>query len=138
MEALDLRTWLTVILKHKIVDLIRRQAREVEIPRDDDGEEDWEALFQADGHWAEPPHEWETPENEAELAQLRRILVECTDDLKPALARIFNLREVAGLETEEICKELNITATNCWVLLHRARWFLRKCLELNGFSGATT
>jgi len=40
------------------------------------------------------------------------------------------------METEEICKELGITPTNCWVLLHRARLFLRECLESNGFSGA--
>lgn len=131
------RTWLTGILKHKIIDLIRSQAREVEIPRDEDGGEDWEALFRADGHWAHPPREWKSPENEAELAQLRVVLLECTDGLKPAMARVFSLREVVGLETEEICKELNISPTNCWVLLHRARLFLRECLELNGFSGAS-
>ena len=132
------RTWLTGILKHKIIDLIRRQAREVEMPRDEDGAEDWEALFKADGHWASPPREWRSPENEAQLAQLRLILLECTDGLKPAMARVFSLREVVGLETEEICKELNISPTNCWVLLHRARLFLRECLELNGFSGASS
>lgn len=131
-----LRTWLTGILKHKIIDLIRRQAREVEIPRDADDEEDWEALFQADDHWVSPAREWRSPENETELAQLRVILLQCIDGLKPAMARVFSLREVVGLETDEICKELNISPTNCWVLLHRARLFLRACLELNGFSGA--
>jgi len=52
------------------------------------------------------------------------------------MAQVFSLREVAGLETAEICKELDITPTNCWVLLHRARLFMRQCLELNGFSKA--
>ena len=132
-----LRTWLTGILKHKIIDAIRHQARAAEIPRDEAGDEDWEALFKADGHWAQAPHEWKNPENEAELAQLRVILLECADGLKPAMARVFSLREVVGLETEEICKELSISATNCWVLLHRARLFLRECLELNGFSRAS-
>ena len=56
--------------------------------------------------------------------------------LKPDMAQVFSLREVAGLETEEICKELDITPTNCWVLLHRARLFMRQCLELNGFTKA--
>ena len=128
------RTWLTGILKHKIVDAIRRQARETDLPRDEAGEEDVDALFKNDGHWASAPREWKNPEKEAELAQLRLILLECTDGLKPAMAQVFRLREVAGLETEEICKELNISPTNCWVLLHRARLFLRECLELNGFS----
>lgn len=130
------RTWLTGILKHKIIDAIRRQAREVHMPNDLDGDEDVDALFEADGHWAAAPREWKNPEKEAGLAQLRLILLECTDGLKPTMAQVFSLREVAGMETEEICKELNISPTNCWVLLHRARLFLRACLELNGFSGS--
>ena len=130
------RTWLTGILKHKIIDLIRRQAREIEVPRDEDGSEDWDALFKADGHWESPPREWRSPETEAELTQLRVVLLECADQLKPAMSRVFSLREVVGMETEEICKELNISPTNCWVLLHRARLFLRECLDLYGFTGA--
>ena len=128
------RTWLTGILKHKIIDLIRRQVREVELPRDADGEEAVDSLFQQDGHWAEPIRPWGNPDTEAELSQLRRVLDECADRLKPTMAHVFSLREVAGMETAEICKELGITPTNCWVLLHRARLFMRQCLELNGFS----
>lgn len=130
------RTWLTAILRHKIVDIIRRSVREVEIPRDAEGEEAVDALFQRDGHWAEPLRPWGNPETEAQLTQLRRVLDECAARLKPVMAQVFSLREVAGMETDEICKELGITPTNCWVLLHRARLFLRQCLELNGFSGA--
>jgi len=130
------RTWLTGILKHKIVDLIRRNVREVEIPRDAEGEEAIDLLFKQDGHWAEPLRPWGNPHTEAETGQLRRVLNECADRLKPLMAQVFSLRELAGMETEEICKELNITPTNCWVLLHRARLFMRQCLELNGFSKA--
>jgi RNA polymerase sigma-70 factor (ECF subfamily) len=130
------RTWLTGILKHKIVDQVRRQVREVELPRDQDGEEAVDLLFKQDGHWAEPLRPWGNPDTEAELSQLRRVLDECADRLKPVMAQVFSLREVAGLETAEICKQLDITPTNCWVLLHRARLFMRQCLELNGFSKA--
>lgn len=129
------RTWLTGILKHKIVDQIRRQMRETEIPRDADGEEALDSLFAPSGHWAEPLRPWGNPQSEAELSQLRRVLDLCADRLKPTMAQVFSLREVSGMETEEICKELNISATNCWVLLHRARLFMRECLEKNGFSG---
>jgi len=130
------RTWLTGILKHKIVDLIRRQLREVELPHDQDGDEAVDLLFKQDDHWAEPLRPWGNPHAEAELSQLRRVLEECADRLKPVMAQVFSLREVAGLATEEICKELDITPTNCWVLLHRARLFMRQCLELNGFARA--
>ncbi|HJX58630.1 MAG TPA: sigma factor-like helix-turn-helix DNA-binding protein [Thiobacillus sp.] len=47
------------------------------------------------------------------------MLDECADRLKPVMAQVFSLREVAGMETEEICKELDRSPTNCWVLLHR-------------------
>ncbi len=130
------RTWLTGILKHKIVDQIRRQVREVELPRDEEGEEAVDRLFHQDGHWAEPVRAWGNPLAETELNQMRRLLDLCADRLKPVMAQVFSLREVAGMETEEICKELNITSTNCWVLLHRARLFMRHCLELNGLSKA--
>ena len=128
------RTWLTGILKHKIVDQVRRQIRETDIPRDAEGEEALDSLFRPDGHWAAPVRAWGNPHTEAELSQLRRVLDLCADRLKPGMAQVFSLREIAGMETEEICKELGITPTNCWVLLHRARLFMRHCLELNGFS----
>ena len=49
-------------------------------------------------------------------------------------ARAFLMREHLGLETDEICKELAITSTNCWVMLYRARMTLRECLEATWFS----
>ena len=128
------RTWLTGILKHKIVDVIRRQVREVALPHDQNGDEAIDLLFKEDGHWAEPIRPWGNPDAELERAELRRVLDECADRLKPAMAQVFSLREVAGMETAEICKELGITPTNCWVLLHRARLFMRQCLEMNGFA----
>jgi RNA polymerase sigma-70 factor (ECF subfamily) len=105
------RSWLTGILKHKIVDLMRRRVREVELARDEDGEEAVDSQFRPDGHWAEPLRPWGNPQAEAELSQLRRVLDECADRLRPVMAQVFSLREVAGMETEEICKELNITPT---------------------------
>ncbi len=44
------------------------------------------------------------------------------------------LREMEGLPTEEICQVMQITATNCWTMLYRARTALRNCLESNWFS----
>jgi RNA polymerase sigma-70 factor (ECF subfamily) len=125
------RTWLTGILKHKVVDIIRQQAREVTAP-DGEGEDDpqdWEALFDETGHWNQPMRDWKTPESELETSRIRQALQDCIDQLKPNLGRIFALRELTGLPTEEICKDLNITATNAWVMLHRAKLFLRECLE---------
>ena len=58
----------------------------------------------------------------------------CLAALPKRNADAFVYREIDGLNTEKICKLLGITATNCWVILYRARKLLRRCLELAGFN----
>ncbi len=126
----SLRTWLTGILKHKIVDAIRRSSREPAMaigPEDDVSE--FDALFDPRGHWSEAPSAWERPDSALERSQFLAALEACLEQLPARTARAFMMREHMGLETEEICKELGITATNCWVMLYRARMALRLCLE---------
>lgn len=128
------RTWLTGILKHKIMDQFRRQQREApleapdEVAADDPGMEEF---FQDDGHWAEQPHAWREPGTLLQQNQFLQVLQECMDRLPSKLARIFMLREIEESDNEEICKELEISPTNAWVMLYRARMGLRKCLEMN-------
>lgn len=128
------RTWLTGILKHKIIDQFRRQQRETtledpdEVAVDDAGMEDF---FLDDGHWAEPPQAWREPGNLLQQNQFLEVLQACLDRLPKKLARIFLLREIEESDNEEICKELEISPTNAWVMLYRARMGLRKCLEMN-------
>ena len=57
----------------------------------------------------------------------------CLEKLPPNTARVFMMREVMELESDEICKELSITPTNLWVIMYRARMSLRECLEQNWF-----
>ncbi len=127
----NLRTWLTGILKHKIVDAIRKAAREQPLPEDEDG---LDGLFDQSGHWIDPPQEWRNPEASLEASQFFARLEECLARLPAKTARAFMMREHLGLETAEICKELAVTATHCWVLLHRARLGLRECLQTNWFA----
>ena len=125
----NLRTWLTGILKHKIVDAIRKQGRETPIESD----EALEALFDANEHWKAFPPAWEDPDRSLEQKQFFAALEMCLEGLPAKTARAFMMREHLGLETDEICKELAITSTHCWVLLYRARMALRQCLEKNWF-----
>jgi RNA polymerase sigma-70 factor (ECF subfamily) len=131
----NLRTWLTGILKHKIVDAIRRQSRERPASeREAGGEEgEFDALFDHRGHWEEAPDAWQQPEGSLQQKQFLAALEECLRALPERTARVFMMREHLGLETSEICKELGISATHCWVMLHRARMALRLCLEMNWF-----
>ena len=128
----NLRTWLTGILKHKIVDAIRRASREA--PAAGEGEDaDFDSLFDERGHWREAPAAWENPDGALEQKQFFAALEMCLERLPARTARAFLMREHLGVETEAICKELGITPTHCWVLLHRARMALRLCLEAGWF-----
>ena len=132
------KTWLTGILKHKIIDQLRRQAREQPLERPDEESVDSDrevadGLFGEDGHWQAFPADWEAPERSLESAQFWAVFEMCVQDMPARAARVFVMREILELTTEEICKELGITATNCWVMLHRARLALRGCHETKWF-----
>jgi RNA polymerase sigma-70 factor (TIGR02943 family) len=131
----QLKTWLVGILKHKVIDILRQRQREVSLATDDgDGSEELEALaFKADGHFVNEPADWGNPEQELNSRQFFAILEACAEKLPPAMGRVFLMREWLELPSEEICKELQLTATNLYVQLHRARLRLRECLELNWF-----
>lgn len=127
------RTWLTGILKHKIIDLIRKKNRETVVSDliDESTNASIDDFFDAAGHWIDKPQAWDMPENALEQKQFLSVLQGCIDKLPAKLAQLFMLRDVHETDNEEICKALNITPTNAWVMLYRARMGLRKCLEFN-------
>lgn len=135
----SLKTWLTGILKHKIVDAIRKRQREplaLAAFNEELDLDDFDALFNDRGAWDSPPADWGDPEQALNRSQFFDVLDLCLTKLPANTARVFVMREVMELETEEICKELTITANNLWVILYRARMSLRLCLEQNGFAGS--
>jgi RNA polymerase sigma-70 factor (ECF subfamily) len=131
----QLKTWLVGILKHKLIDQIRRHGRELSATAsEEDGVDLDELLFHPDGHWREMPRDWGDPEAALRQADFMRVLEACVEQLPGQQGRLFMMREWLELDTEEICKVLAITPTNLWVMLHRARLRLRECLQLNWFS----
>ncbi|HWD21707.1 MAG TPA: sigma-70 family RNA polymerase sigma factor [Burkholderiales bacterium] len=127
----NLRTWLTGILKHKIIDALRRLAREAPLAED---EGELEALFDQRGHWRDAPGDWEDPDALLGRKQFLEALERCLAGLPQKSAQAFMMREHLGFETDDICKELGVTPTHCWVLLYRARMALRECLQQNWFA----
>jgi RNA polymerase sigma-70 factor (TIGR02943 family) len=131
----QLKTWLIGILKHKVVDQLRRATREVASSDEETGDLS-DDLFDDTGHWRSPPADWGNPEASLGRSQFFQVLELCIDKLPGKLGRVFMMREWLELETDEICKELQITPTNLWVMLHRARLRLRECLEITWFAEA--
>ncbi|MGE5161354.1 MAG: sigma-70 family RNA polymerase sigma factor [Betaproteobacteria bacterium] len=132
----QLKTWVVGILKHKIIDHFRRARREVSADAGIEAAEveTFDELFAQDGHRASMPLEWGDPERSLERTQFFDVLQACLDHLPASLGRIFMMREWLDYDTGEICKELGITPTNCFVMLYRARMRLRECLEMNWFA----
>jgi len=136
-ENSSVRTWLIGILKHKIMDEFRRQSRQG--PTSNSADDVFETIekqqmaeiFTGTGHWNHPVEEWGTPEQDLFHNEFWVFIESCTAGLSPHMARLFILRDLWGLETKEICKELDITPTNLWTTLHRARLGMRQCLEKN-------
>lgn len=128
------RTWLVSILKRKIIDYYRKinskkgQA-EVRMSFYEDGDNE--------GNWIEErvPQSWDNmTDKDIENAELKRQIEICIDNLPEKYAMVFRMKTIQEFETEEICKELNITASNLWVIIHRARTQLRSCMEANWFN----
>lgn len=129
----QLRTWLVGILKHKLIDQLRRQSREATVLTTDDEADLDEALFRADGHWREAPRDWGDPEHHLRQRQFIEVLEACVEHLPATQGRVFMMREWLELSSDDICKQLSISSTNLWVLLHRARLRLRDCLQQRWF-----
>ena len=127
----SLRTWLTGILKHKIIDSIRKTSREQSLDQFESSPDDMDGLFAVDGHYADKPANWGNPEDSLSRQRFFEAFRLCMESLPKTTAQAFAMREVMGMETQEICTTLRITSSNCWVLLYRARMRLRECLERN-------
>jgi RNA polymerase sigma-70 factor (ECF subfamily) len=138
----SLKTWVFSILRNKIIDAIRGRSREVSLNEAFGDEADLgeveNASFAADGHWdpSVRPGVWADPEASLEQARFWVVFEACLENLPAKTGRVFMMREFLGFDTDEICKELGMTPSNCWVVLHRARLALRACLEQRWFAGA--
>lgn len=134
-----LKTWVFSILKNKIIDALRGRERSVNISalavEEEEFEQAFDRLFKENGHWspASKPGDWGDPEETLRQSQFWTVFDACLNHLAESTARIFMMREFLDFEVEEICSELGISSSNCYVILHRARHNLRGCLERTWF-----
>lgn len=127
------RTWLISILKRKIIDYYRKinskkGKAEVRMSYNSD--------IESEGDWLEErvadPFD-KTAEDTIENTELGFAINNCLEKLPTKQAQVFEMKTILNYETEAICNELNITASNLWVIIHRARTAMAGCLEKNWF-----
>lgn len=133
------RAWLFGILRHKLVDFYRLKGRELplanlETPLPEEQNAFGSAGVGKDG-WLKglAPKAWETPEGILVTKEFQEVLRSCLSRLPLKVAQAFVMREIDGVSCEEICKDLGESQNNVWVMLHRARMALRRCLEVRWF-----
>lgn len=134
------RTWLVGILKHKLVDHFRKTSREVPFDPAETDLSEFDPLFERTdefkNHWHDTlsPRIWRSsPEKALEQDEFFGVLQNCLAKLPERVANCFAMREMNGLESDEICEILGLTSNNFWVMMHRARMSLRRCIEINWF-----
>ena len=134
------RTWLTGIMKHKVLDHFRRLARTPELQMPEQEEVNDLDCFETTGawrgHWREDQAPMSWPVDAVSLLESREfseVFERCLLALPAQMAMAFSLREIDGMSTEEICEILDISPNHLWVILHRARAKLRRLLEVEWF-----
>jgi RNA polymerase sigma-70 factor, ECF subfamily len=138
------KAWLFGILRHKMVDHFRRKSREIEVADLEPGNPEEEGFFHTSGPgkdgWIRQvaPQSWDAPDESLVSKEFQAAFSGCISQLPERTAQVFLLREVDGVSSEEICKDLSVSANNLWVMLHRARIALRRCLEVHWFGHAKT
>ena len=125
------RTWLSGILRHKVLDYFRKSSRERQL------KDEWKGIsaatngqFDERGRWQVPAKEWTAPEESLAQAEFFGVLNGCLDKLPERLRTAFALQELDGVDSDQLVETLNIsTKNNLWVMLSRARQRMRQCLQ---------
>ena len=124
----SVRSWLTSILRNRLIDHFRKSSRE-----GPQNEVDLDLFFESDGHWrAEQARV--NPERHCQFRDLMKVVGVCLDELNERARRIFTLVEFEGMEPCELVESFGLSPENVRVILHRARVKLRACVLKGGIA----
>ena len=129
------RTWLVSILKNKIIDYYRKKKSDKSVPLfNEEGRSELDSYFDHEGEWksSAKPASWSgTGYHALRSKEFQEILRRCLSKLSEHGKAVFIAKYIDELDSEEICKDLEITASNYWVIMHRAKLQIRQCVEKN-------
>jgi RNA polymerase sigma-70 factor (ECF subfamily) len=126
--------WLLGILKRKIIDFVRRRVRDNRAAPYEDAHDPTTQLFDAMGNWKQGAIKWSpAPEQRVESEEFQLVVQQCLETLPRGQADVFVLSVIEEMDSQEICRELDITPSNFWVRMHRARLGLARCVGSKWF-----
>ncbi len=130
------RTWLTAILKNKVIDVYRKKSSGLALQPDIiSAEREQQDFFEAaDGHWdkAHHPRPFGVMHDDAlNNREFAGVLQQCMQKLPALWLSVFTMKHMDDEPTESICDALKVTPSNFWVIIHRAKLNLRACLQKN-------
>ena len=128
------RTWLTAILKHKIIDLYRKKSNGLNTKTKAIDQENFQQDFfnSEDGHWKEEhrPKEFiALQEDSLQQQEFNKVLQRCMKKLPELWSAVFSMKHIDEESTAVICTALKVTPSNFWVIIHRTKLSLRACLQ---------
>jgi len=131
------KTWLVSILKNKIIDYYKKASTRNESPLQLNTVEapSYDYFFDVKklGHWQSQnaPKDWEVGESATETKEFYTTLEKCLDKLPNKWRGIFTMSLIDEQDAKLICNEFELTSSNFWVIIHRAKLQIRECLEKN-------
>ncbi len=132
------KTWLFRILNNKIIDHYRKKARNIESSADDEliSRKATDSLFDNKDHWASNIDftNWEEEEHLLDNLEFKKVLSGCIGKLPEKWRVAVESKYQKDKKASEICKDLNLTQSNYWQVIHRAKLQLKICIEKNWMS----
>jgi len=130
------KTWLTAILKNKIFDVYRKKSSGLnnQSHLEMSGSQTEDFFDPENGHWNEQhyPESFAIEQHDTlQNKEFQDVLQSCMKKLPPLWASVFTMKHMDDESSEIICKELRLTSSNYWVIIHRAKVHLRSCLQKN-------
>lgn len=131
-------TWLTAILNNKIIDHYKKRAKqEIVVDIEQSGEMYLftETLFDTNGKWSETAKKmnWSNESHLLDDEDFTQVLELCMNDLPENWRKAVSFKYLLEKDAKDICQELDISMSNYWQVIHRAKLLLKQCLEVNYF-----
>jgi RNA polymerase sigma-70 factor (TIGR02943 family) len=129
------KTWLFAILNHKVIDYYRLSAKTTKQTfslTENSGYELSDGLFNETENWKKNEINpiWDQEEELLDNSEFNKAMQNCMDELPQKWKYAVTSKYLTDKNAEEICQELEITVSNYWQIVHRAKLLLKKCLEL--------